>query len=64
MGFPDGSVVKNPLTMQEVWAWSLGQEDPLKKEIAIHSSILAEKSYGQRGLEGYSPWVAKELDTT
>ena len=27
--------------MQETQVWSLGQEDPLEKEIAIHSSILA-----------------------
>ena len=27
--------------MQEAWVQSLGQEDPLENEIAIHSSILA-----------------------
>ena len=27
--------------MQESWVWSLGQEDPLEKEMATHSSILA-----------------------
>ena len=27
--------------MQETWAQSLGQEDPLEKEMATHSSILA-----------------------
>ena len=27
----------------ETWVWSLGQEDPLKKEIASHSSILASR---------------------
>ena len=26
---------------QEMWVWSLGQEDPLEKEMATHSSILA-----------------------
>ena len=25
---------------QETWIWSLGQEDPLEKEMATHSSIL------------------------
>ena len=25
--------------MQETWIWSLGQEDPLEKEMATHSSI-------------------------
>ena len=27
--------------MQEMWVWSLGQEDPLEEEMATHSSILA-----------------------
>ena len=27
--------------MQETWVQSLGQEDPLEKEMATHSSILA-----------------------
>ena len=34
-------MVKNPPAMQETWVRSLGQEDPLKKEMATHSSILA-----------------------
>ena len=34
-------MVKNPLTKQEMWVWSLGQEDPLEEEIATHSNILA-----------------------
>ena len=29
------------LSMQETWFQTLGQEDPLEKEMAIHSSILA-----------------------
>ena len=40
-GFPDGSVVKNPLAKQEMWVWSLGRDVPLEKEMATHSSILA-----------------------
>ena len=28
-------------TMQEMQVWSLGQEDPLEKETATHSNILA-----------------------
>ena len=40
-GFPGGSIVKNPRAMQETWVLSLGQEDPLEKEMATHSSILA-----------------------
>ena len=34
-------LVKNHPAMQETWVQSLGQEDPLDKEIAAHSSILA-----------------------
>ena len=36
-------MVKNLSAMQEIWVQSLGQEDPLAKEMAIHSSILAWK---------------------
>ena len=33
--------VKNLPAMQETWVQSLGREDPLEKEMAIHCSILA-----------------------
>ena len=33
--------VKRLPSMQETWVRSLGQEDPLEKEMATHSSILA-----------------------
>ena len=33
--------VKNLSTMQEIWVCPLGQEDPLEKGTATHSSILA-----------------------
>ena len=35
--------VKRLSTMQETWVPSLGWEDPLEKEMAIHSSVLAWK---------------------
>ena len=41
MGFAGGSVVKNSPAMQETWVRPLGQEDPLEKEIATHSSTHA-----------------------
>ena len=41
MGFPGGSVVKNPPAMQETRVQSLGLEDLLAKEMATNSSILA-----------------------
>ena len=36
-------MVKRLSTMQETWVRSLGQEDPLEKEMATHSSTLAWK---------------------
>ena len=41
MGFLGGSVVKNLPGRQETQVRSLDQEDPLQKEMATHSSILA-----------------------
>ena len=34
-------MVKNLPAMWETWVQSLGQEDPLEKEMAAHSSVLA-----------------------
>ena len=50
-----GQTVKNLPAMQKTQVQSLGQEDPLEKEIATDSSILAGKSHGRRNLAGYSP---------
>ena len=36
-----GSVIKNPLAMQEMWVRSLGQEDSLEESTASHGSTLA-----------------------
>ena len=49
MGFPGGSVVKNPPAMQKMQARFLGQEDPLEKEMATHSSLLAWEIPMDRG---------------
>ena len=40
---PSGSMAKNPPAMQETQVQSLGWEEPLEKEMATHSSILAWK---------------------
>ena len=45
-------MVKNLPTRQEIWVQFLGQEDPLEKEIATHSSILAWRI----------PWTEEEPD--
>ena len=50
-------MVKNLAAMQETWVPSLGQEDPLDREMATHSSILAwrnqwtEKAGGLQSME-------------
>ena len=50
--------------MQGMQFWLLGWEDPLEKEMATHSSILAGKFQRQWSLAGYSPRGHKELDMT
>ena len=61
-GFPGGSVVS--LAMEETWVWSLGQEDPLEKEMATYSiSLPWEIPWWEEpgGLQFTGP---KELDAT
>ena len=60
-------MVKNPPAVQETQEMrvqSLGWEDCLEEEMAIHSRILQVKFHGQRNLEGYSSRGHKESDTT
>ena len=44
-----GSGIKNRHAMQEIRVQSVGQEDPLEKEMAIHSSILCLENPMDRG---------------
>ena len=37
----EAQTVKNALPTQETWVQSLGQENPLEKEMATHADILA-----------------------
>ena len=60
LGFPSDPAVKSPPAMQETWVQSLGWEDTLEKEMAIHSSFLPGVFHGQRSLAGYTkvtPWT-------
>ena len=57
-------MVKNLPTMQETWFQSLGQEDPVEKEMATTPVFLPGQSHGQRNLVGYSSWGCKESDMT
>ena len=51
--------------MQEMQVQSLGQEDPLEKEMAAHSSILAWRiPWTAEPWRAVIHWVAKELDAT
>ena len=60
-----GQTVKNLPLMQETQVQSLGREDPLEKEPATHSSILAWRiPWTKRGPVGDSPWGHKESDVT
>ena len=43
------------LPVQEIWVQSLGQQDPLEKEMATHSSILAWEIPWTGEPMGYSP---------
>ena len=47
-----------------MWVQSLDLEDPLEKEMATHSSILAWRIPWTEDLVGYSPSGCKESDTT
>ena len=49
IGFPGGWVVRIRLPVQETQVWSLGQEDPLEREMATHFSILAWRIPMDRG---------------
>ena len=66
--FPGGSnislVVKHLPEVWETQVRSLGQEDPLEKEMATHSSILAWKIPMDRGAWWATVHGVTELDTT
>ena len=63
-GLPRRSAVKNLPATQETRVQSLGWEDPLEKETATHSGVLARKTPWTEEPGGHSPWGLKELDTT
>ena len=64
-GSPGGSAIKNSPAMQETRVQSQGHEDPLEKEMATYSSILAWKipwTEQPRRLQAHG--VAKKSNTT
>ena len=56
--------VKNLPAVQETRVQSLGQEDPLEKEMAIHSSILARKILWKDEPGRLQPMGSEESDMT
>ena len=64
--FPGGSVVKNmpDNTGEEMRVRCLSQEDPMEKEMATHSTILAWQIPGQRSGVSYSLQCCKEANLT
>ena len=56
--------VKNQPARQETWVQSLGGEDPLGKEMATHSSILAWEIPWTEEPGGLQSMESQELDTT
>ena len=56
--------VKNLPAMQETWVQSLGQEDPLQKEMATHSSILAWRIPWTEEPGGLQSMGSQEIDMT
>ena len=50
--------------MWETWVRSLGREDPLEKEMATHSSILARRIPWTEELGGLQSTGRKESDST
>ena len=57
-------MVKNLPAMQATQVGSLGQEDPLEKEMAITPVFLSGEFHGQKSLVGYSLGGYKESDMT
>ena len=57
-------MVKDLSAMLENWVQSLGQEDPLEKGVATHSSILAWRIPWAEKPGGLQSMGSDELDTT
>ena len=64
LGFPGGSVVKNPPANVGYMGSIPESEDPLEKKWQPSPVFLPGQSRGQRSLVNYSPWGHKELDAT
>ena len=61
MGFPCGSVAKNPLSKKETCIWPWVWKIPWKRKWQPTPVFLPGKSREQRSLAGYSPWRHKRV---
>ena len=57
-------MLKNPSAVQEMWVQSLGQEDPLEKEMVVYSSILAWRIPWTEEPGGLQSMGSQESDMT
>ena len=63
MGFPGGWDSKESACNARDWVWSLGQEDPLEKGMATHSSIPAWRILWTEQAGGLHSMGRKQSDT-
>ena len=63
-GLPHSLVGKNLPAMQETWVQFLGWEDPLEKEMATHSSILAWRTQSTEEPVRLQSMGLQEVDMT
>ena len=65
LGFPGGSVSKNPPAIQETRIWSLHREDPVEKEMVIPLQYSCLENPLDKGAwQATAHRVTKELDMT
>ena len=65
LGFPGGSVSKNPPAIQETRIWSLHWEDPVEKEMVIPLQYSCLENPLDKGAwQATAHRVTKELDMT
>ena len=57
-------MLRNPPAVQETWVQSLGQEDPLEKEMVVYSSILAWRIPWTEEPGGLQSMGSQESDMT
>ena len=55
-------MVQNPSAKQEMWAWSLGWEDPQEEKMASHLNILAWKTPWSEEPSGLQSMGSQESD--